>query len=263
MRGPPSALFLSFAWGIIGCVLAQGNLLAAWLAWSEGPFLRRLATHWKIAAFLYCLWLLGVGLAIGRKPESFTIAASFGLGVPLISIAAQLPLWAARQWLGWRLVKTDADLPQSADQPLTIRDLMLATFIVAVSLAPARLAPADGKDIWPVWAVAFLIASLISSISLLPAGALLLRDPLFLPGLLKGSLYAACLIALEWIFVATLWWRYPASLAPGIIYVAISSLMCTFAATLLLTAALAHNRNYRLTSRRRPRLPSAITTSKY
>jgi hypothetical protein len=178
------------------------------------------------------------------------IAASFGLGLPLISLAAQWPLWAARQWLGWRLVKADAIDPQRADPPLTIRDLMLATLITAVSLALARLAPADGKDVWPVWAVAFTAASLISSISLLPAGALLLRDARFFPGLLKGTLYAASLIALEWLFVATLWWRYPAALAPGVIYVAISGLMFTFAATLLLTAALAHNRGYRLTSRR-------------
>ncbi|HEY2412908.1 MAG TPA: hypothetical protein VGI40_11730 [Pirellulaceae bacterium] len=251
INGPPSAIFLSFALGIVGCVLAQGNLLAAWLAWSEGPFLRRLVTHWKIAAFLYFVWLLGFGIALGRNQDAFAFAATVALGVPLVSFAAQLPLWAARHWFGWRLVKADAVPAERPDPPLTIRDLMLATFIVAVSLALARLAPADGKDVWPVWAVAFITASLISSISLLPAGALLLRDPLFLPGLLKGGLYAASLIALEWVFVASLWWRYPAALGPGIIYVAISSLMFSFAATLLLTAALAHNRNYRLVSRRR------------
>lgn len=252
MRGPPSALFLSFAWGIVGCVIAQGNLLAAWLTWSEGPFLGRLFTHWKIAVFLYCLWLLGVGLSTGRQPRNFLIAASFGLGVPLVSLAAQFPLWLARQWLGWRLIKQNAERHPASDQPLTIRDLMLATVIVAVSLALARLAPADGKDIWPVWAAAFTASSIISSIALLPAGALLLRGPLFLPGLLKASLYAASLIALEWIVVAVLWWFFPAALAPGIIYIALSSLMFTFASTLLLTSALAHNRGYRLISRQHP-----------
>src|SRR5438128_1243400 len=38
-----------FMLGIIGCIIAQGNLLAAWLVWSPGPFLRRLAIHWSIA----------------------------------------------------------------------------------------------------------------------------------------------------------------------------------------------------------------------
>src|SRR5262245_15059190 len=48
--GGPGDAGAALALGIVGCVLAQGNLLAAWLAWSEGPFFRRLATHWKIAA---------------------------------------------------------------------------------------------------------------------------------------------------------------------------------------------------------------------
>src|SRR3954471_2446494 len=49
-----------FAFGIIGCVIAQGNLLAAWLVWSPGPFLRRLAIHWVIAISLYLVWRVGV-----------------------------------------------------------------------------------------------------------------------------------------------------------------------------------------------------------
>jgi len=59
----PSELQAAFFFGIVGCVLAQGNLLAAWLAWSEGSFLHRLATHWKIVVGLYSIWAVG---QIGR-----------------------------------------------------------------------------------------------------------------------------------------------------------------------------------------------------
>ena len=98
------------AWASWAAVLAQGNLLAAWLAWSDGPFLRRLLTHWKIAAGLYLIWLVGFGLATarnGKVPPG--IAAIVALGVPLVSLAAQFPLWVARQWFGWRLVREQAD----------------------------------------------------------------------------------------------------------------------------------------------------------
>jgi uncharacterized membrane protein len=245
--------------GIVGCVLAQGNLLTAWLAWSDGPFLRRLATHWKIAAGLYLVWLVGLGLALagGRVPP--IIAATVALGVPLVSIAAQLPLWVARQWFGWRLVREQADAAP-LEPPLAIRDLMLATLVVAVSLALARLAPFPDKgEMWPVWGVAFVVASVISSIALLPAGALLLRSDAvsglrvrpFSRGLVWGGLYAGAWIVLPWIIVGVLRVTGSVMLPPLAIFVGLSSLMFTFAATLILTAAIARDRGYRLTGGRK------------
>jgi hypothetical protein len=49
LSGPPHVPGAALALGIIGCVLAQGCLLAAFLAWRDGPFLRRLGIHWLIA----------------------------------------------------------------------------------------------------------------------------------------------------------------------------------------------------------------------
>ena len=288
LGGPPRALSVAIAFGIVGCVLAQGNLLAAWLAWSEGPFLRRLRTHWKIAAGLYLVWLVGLAVAI-RNSEAPTFAATVALGVPLVSLAAQLPLWVARQWLGWRLEREHPDPAHPSEPPLAIRDLMLATLVVAVSLALARLAPADGKEVWSVWAIAFAVTNVVSSLSLLPTGALLLRGPptvivgwavptkselvgtahptptprLLRPrllgrGLVWSGLYAGAWIALVWVVVAVQWWYAPALLAPRVIYVGLSSLMATFAATLMLTAVIARDRGYRLAARRK-RLPPRST----
>ena len=251
INGPSGAVVAPIALGIVGCVLAQGNLLAAWLAWSDGLFLRRLATHWKIAAGLYLIWLVGFGLAVagGRVPP--IIAATVALGVPLVSIAAQFPLWVARQWFGWRLVREQAEAAP-VEPPLAIRDLMVATLVVAVSLGLARLAPSpDAGEMWPVWGFAFTFASVVSSIALLPAGALLLRMQPFSRGLAWSSLYAGAWIALPWIVAVAVWSYGLAMLPPVAVFVGLSSLMLTFAATIMLTGVIARNRGYRLAGGRK------------
>ena len=223
-------------------------------------------------------------------PGAPHMAATVALGVPLVSLAAQFPLWLARQFWGWRLAR-DVNTPlrlgeggrrpgegakdsivsndeTGADRKLAIRDLMLATLVVAVSLALARLAPADGQDVWPVWAFCCVFATVISSLTLLPAGAWLMRPPLVSSsvslwervaegrvralrrGLAWSILYAAAWIALVWIIATVQWW-FALPRAPRAIDVGISSLMFTFASTLILTALLARSRGYRLAGRRK------------
>ncbi len=244
--GPPSDLIAALAFGVVGCVFAQGNLLAAWLAWSEGPFLRRLATHWKIAVVLYVIWLAGLTLLGDHQGRE--IAPTVLLGLPLVSIAAQFPLCIARLWFGWRLVDVHAGRAQSHEPPLAIRDLMLATILVAASLALARLAPGALKrsELWTMWTVFFFWATVISSLSLLPAGAILLRGEPFSRRLAWGALYAAAFIALPWMVIFVVWWYGLAMPPPRALFVGLSSLMLTFAATLMLTAKIARDRSYRL-----------------
>src|SRR4051812_30205679 len=146
-----------------------------------------------------------------------------------------------RQWFGWRLVRELADGAQPSPPPksqrLTIRDLMLATLVVAVTLALARLAPSpDAGEMWPVWGIAATVASVISTVSLLPAGLLLVRKRPLSRSLAWSSLYALSLIGLVWVAVVLKFWFAPGMLAPRAIYVGLSSLMFTFAATLTLAA---------------------------
>ena len=250
--GPPYEPIAAIAFGSVGCVLAQGNLLAAWLAWGDGPFLRRLLAHWKIAAGLYLIWLVGLWIALHSEGEALQIAAAVALGVPLVSLAAQFPLWVARQWFGWRLVREQTEAEQPGEPPLTIRDLMFATVIVAVALALARLAPfPDDGPVWPVWGVAAVVASVISSIALLPAGALLLGPRVLSRALQWSALYAGAWIALPWIIVAIVRLYGIVKLPPRAVFVGLSSLMLTFASTLMLTAVIARDRGYWLTKARR------------
>ena len=69
-------------------------------------------------------------------------------------------------------------------------------------------------------------------------------------GLAWSILYAAAWIALVWIIVTVQWW-FALPRAPRAIYVGISSLMFTFASTLILTALIARDRGYRLTGGRK------------
>jgi hypothetical protein len=235
---------------IVGCVLAQGCLLAAWLAWSDQPFWRRLRRHWIVAAILYLVW--AAGLAVSRPGEFASASAFIGLSAPLVSFAAQVPLWIARLTFGWRLIrgdrKNDAGLAR-----LSIRDFMKATALIALTLALARLAPSpDGKELGMVWIIMFVTASAISTITLLPAGALLLRTQSFQRGILFACLYAACWLGILWLVVFVGRHQGLLRTPPQPILVGISCLIVSFATTVTLAAAAARARGYRLVRRPTP-----------
>jgi hypothetical protein len=235
----------------VGCVLAQGCLLAAWLAWSDQPFGQRLLRHWIIAAILFLVW--AAGLALGLPNRFAPVSSMVGLSVPLVSIAAQLPLWIARQTFGWRLIRGDANNDTGA-RPLSIRDLMLATVLVALALAPARWVPSpDGKEIGTPWFVIILAATTISTITLLPTSPLLLRTRRFQHGVLFACLYAAFWMALPWVVFLIARNRGLFAPPPVAVLVGLSCLVLSFAATAILAATAVRARGYRLAWGRSPR----------
>jgi hypothetical protein len=250
----PALLILAFPVGLssLGCVLAQGCLLAAWLAWSERPFWQRLLWHWIVAAILYGVWVIGLALSQPGQPGLSRLSKMIGLSVPLMSIAAQMPLWIARQTLGWRLIYRERNDARAT--PLSIRDLMLATVLVAVALALARLAPSpDGKPIGMLWLIMFAAATTISAITLLPAGPLLMRTPRLARGVLFASFYAAFWIALPWLIVLVAWHRGYFAPPPIAVLLGLSCMVLSFAGTVILAAAAARARGYRLILGRLPR----------
>jgi hypothetical protein len=168
-----------------------------------------------------------------------------------VSIAAQTPLWIARQAFGWRLIRREQK-NDTASAPLSIRDLMVATVLVAVALALARFAPSpDGKDPGFVWIVMFVVTSAISTITLLPAAAMLLRTRRFRRGLIFAGLYAAFWVGIVWLVVLTA--RYKGFSVPPLAFVVgVSSLIFSFAGTVMLAAAAARARGYRLVWGRGP-----------
>ena len=45
------------------------------------------------------------GLALGQPNQFRQFSMMVGFSVPLMSVAAQLPLWIAKQMCGWRLIR--------------------------------------------------------------------------------------------------------------------------------------------------------------
>jgi len=237
--------------GMLGCTLAQGNLLAVWLVWSSRPFVRRLARHWAAAGGLYLCWLAGLSLSGHREFSGLFMTVA--ILVPAISLGAQLPHWIVRHYFGWRLVHADAEAAGERDAPLTIRDLFMATVVVAATFAIARqlrwIQPKN-EGYWVLVAIVMTIAGFISTIALLPAGALLFKVKDFERGLKWSAIYVAAFLCLEWGIVGILWWYAPQFLLPYQLYVGLSSLMLCFAAALIVVAWAARADGYRLVSGR-------------
>jgi hypothetical protein len=239
---------------IVGCVLAQGCLLAAWLAWSDQPFWQRFRWHWIVAAILYLVW--AAGLAVSHASQFAVASSAVALSVPLVSIAAQTPLWIARQAFGWRLIRGDAN-EEAGPAPLSIRDLLTATLVVALALALDRLAPSpDGKERGLIPLITFVMASAVSTITLLPAAPLLLRIQPFQRGLLFAGLYAAFWLGLLRLVVLVAPYSGLFRLPPHPIPTGVGCLILSFAATVMLAAAAARSRGYRLVWGRLPRRPA-------
>mgnify|MGYP001076587510 CR=1 FL=1 len=94
------------------------------------------------------------------------------LCLPLFLLAAQTPLWIMRMWFRWRIVHRD-DAASGQFEPLRIGGLLLATAVIGMALAAARLSQSIGSSsgndsiVWLV--VAALVIMVISGITVLPA----------------------------------------------------------------------------------------------
>jgi hypothetical protein len=77
-------IFFPLMQATVGCILAQGCLLAAWLAWGDQPFWQRLLRHWIVAAIFYLVWV--AGLWVGQPDQFRKLSMMVGLSVPLMSM---------------------------------------------------------------------------------------------------------------------------------------------------------------------------------
>jgi hypothetical protein len=135
-----------FVYTCFGLIPAQAALLTVGLVFGSGPLWQRLLIHWASALLLTFAWFLGFSGSFQGNAFSDRKWQEAMRGVcvlPIISLTIQAPLWMIRCFFGWRFVQPSR-LPledASPDANLTIRDLMLATVVVALSLTISRLAP--------------------------------------------------------------------------------------------------------------------------
>jgi hypothetical protein len=174
-----------------GMICGGAGLLAAWITWGPPALQWRLLLSWGVALTWLVAWLIGAetsGSWLDWDDVQFAL-----LSLPLFGLAIQLPLWVLRAIWGWRLVKAAgerAGTPEPAlsdepilthregrEPPLTIRKLMLATVIVAVSFAAARVAGTQqtNSDYWLAWSIVLASVAGVSLVSIPVAAALNLR----------------------------------------------------------------------------------------
>jgi hypothetical protein len=195
-QGAYDDLMLLLAPPIIGVVLGEIGAMACWLVWWEGPFLKRLAMHWLIAAALAIS--LAVGMVIflvelfNDSGWKLIVSEMFGVPacvLPVVSLGVQLPLWPHRIYFGWRVVLKQSAEVATGSPPLSILDTLAGTGVVAVSLALIRAMPMPHSEIvWIQMAGSALFSSIASFLLLVPAMFFVLRMsvPIFGIGLCFG-----------------------------------------------------------------------------
>ena len=243
---PAIIFFVSLAIGVYAAELA---ILTLGLVWGPGSFLRRLLVHWAIVFGLYVAWALGFAAGFGSQTRATELPQIWGTMLcvlPLVSLAAQLPLWPLRIYFGWRIERQPVAPGPNAHSPLLIRDLMAGTVITSVSLASLRLMPAeargDGNMLWIGGAIAFASVLGISVFSLLPASLFLLR--LHSAAAAAGAWFGYTAVALvaTLVVVSSLMGSGP----PGEALAAFLVVFYSFAGALSLPLFIARARGYRL-----------------
>lgn len=228
----------------LGIIPAQVGVLAAAICWGSQRFALRLICYW-LAMFVSMVALLA-GIAIGEGRREFDNLIRFmPLSAPLLVLAVQTPLWIVRLFFRWRIVRDQGLDAAAPEAPLSIRDLMVGTVLVAVSLAAARVAPRDTPDaeLWIGWAIALASCGGVSLIALLPVSAWLLRQRNIIVGLILTAVYAVLAVVVTWIVIYIIdrnfwrnWWEM----------VGIAIMIVSFGATLALAALAARAAGLRL-----------------
>jgi hypothetical protein len=138
-----------------------------------------------------------------------------GGALPLLLMGFQFPFLLMRILYRWRLVRHEegSGEPRAADEALSIRDLLIGTALVAVSLAAAqyegRILEADGRQSAQSYLFGILIAVAVSTAvttaTILPLTAVFLRKYDLLTAWAHGGLIAAIVITLYVIPTILLW----------------------------------------------------------
>jgi hypothetical protein len=244
---PLMDVFNSRDWGAVwvyacaGVIVAQGGILTVWLTWGAENYWFRLLAHWSLAGICLATWLVGV-LGAEGEGDFWEALQVVGPALPLISLSAQAPLWVMRYCFGWSLVRNEPS-PATA-RPLSIGDLLIATWIAGLSLAAARWV--DGgrslnAEFWGGWAIAVAIATGFSIVALLPAASWLLgMRQAYVAAALTG-IYAIGALAVVWaVFVFIVWGPRPSAWD----LTGFSIVVLTFAATLSIAAIAARGLGY-------------------
>ena len=182
INGGPSPwdVIMAFGLGLIG---SQMLALSGALVWSNRPFLLRLVVLWLVGMALYGCWYLGLEAAIGRdhwfRDNMMQEARAILASLFAVSLAVQTPQWLARFYFAWAIAPPPSGARSVALRKMSIRDFLVGTAVVALTVATMRLSVEDPRDItiefWAGWAIAAIIVAAVSAVVNLPLLFLVLR----------------------------------------------------------------------------------------
>jgi len=190
LDAPPPLVGLVYA--VLLTQLAGHSL---WTVWSRRPLWQRVLIGTLVLEALWACFVLGIALSEPGPPDGEAIRLT-ACSLPLVTLCAAAPLWALRIYAQWQIVPSGR-LPQG--QPLSIRDILWATLVVAVVVSLVRLASDDPEyyDIaWIGWTIAAPSIAGVSLLSLLPALFFVLRGERPVAGLFLLWGYATTAIVL-------------------------------------------------------------------
>ncbi|MBC8868870.1 MAG: hypothetical protein H8E44_05605 [Planctomycetes bacterium] len=158
-----SAIGAQMALHAIWCVFVPLHWIKRFLVGATSGLVLYGALAGAFALFFYHLGFMG--------DEDWLIFIIGLLCLPLLLLAAQAPLWIMRTWFRWRITHLGDD-PSTSFQSLRIRDLMIATAVIAMALTAAQISQSIGassgnNNIVGI-AVAALIIMVTSGILVLP-----------------------------------------------------------------------------------------------
>jgi hypothetical protein len=188
---PPETILMLVCVGGIG---AQAALHAIWCVLAPVGLVKRLTAGVVAATVLYGSWVLGFVWSSGRGSLEDDLWPAVAMGallcLPLTAVAIQAPLWAVKGWFRWRVILPSERAEQADDRAFGIREVLVATGVVAAALSAARLAapftasPAEFLPFFAITALAFAFISLFTTIPLVLATLRARPIRLALPALL-------------------------------------------------------------------------------
>ncbi|MCI0360738.1 MAG: hypothetical protein L0211_19855 [Planctomycetaceae bacterium] len=173
--GPAFAFGLGYMSLLLGSIGGQAAVVTVLAVWGTGPLWQRLVWHWVLVLVAFSAWTFGFVVAMnsqfGRNPdfpeeEFFTVL----LGLPLLALACQAVPWMLKFYFNWRIEQEGED-PPAADRRLSIRDMIVGTVVVALTMAAVRIGkPANAAEgsYWMGWLFAVATATGISLVCLVP-----------------------------------------------------------------------------------------------
>ena len=195
---------------MIGAVLGQIAMLAAYLAWGSGHWLARWFTYWFLAVLVW--YTLAVGAAsTGSSFPVDSIERLLAICAAIMFLSVPIPYWAIRAF-SRRRIELSGSKPRSptwAKQQFSLRRLLVWTSAASVLLAICR--SAAGREIWSPWSfnggdfLAFLsgmlMFALLCVLLAIPATCASLGDRNPTRPLVIVGACAVGLVAIEWAVV--------------------------------------------------------------